>query len=68
MIPLVRLRRLSLKLAKQVSLAHRHVPVQPSNDPQDPYNWSSWIKHALLIQIAFHAMMGAALLFHRSCA
>ncbi|BGP24751.1 hypothetical protein JCM10295v2_003670 [Rhodotorula toruloides] len=30
----------------------------PSDDPHDPYNWSSWVKHALLIQVAFHAMMG----------
>ncbi|PRQ71468.1 Major facilitator superfamily domain-containing protein [Rhodotorula toruloides] len=30
----------------------------PSDDPHDPYNWSSWIKHVLLVQVAFHAMMG----------
>ncbi|KAG8881199.1 hypothetical protein FRB98_004511 [Tulasnella sp. 332] len=30
----------------------------PSDDPQDPYNWSSSKKHFLLLQIAFHAMMG----------
>lgn len=25
----------------------------------DPYNWSSWRKHVLLVQVAFHAMLGA---------
>ncbi|KAG9029992.1 hypothetical protein FRB95_004638 [Tulasnella sp. JGI-2019a] len=30
----------------------------PSDDPADPYNWPSWKKHALLLQVAFHAMMG----------
>jgi len=30
----------------------------PSDDPQDPYNWAWWRKHALLLQVAFHAMMG----------
>ncbi|KAG9020604.1 hypothetical protein FRB95_003901, partial [Tulasnella sp. JGI-2019a] len=33
------------------------IPV-PSSDPADPYNWPSWKKHALLLQVAFHAMMG----------
>ncbi|GAA5967638.1 hypothetical protein JCM8115_007012 [Rhodotorula mucilaginosa] len=31
----------------------------PSDDPHDPYNWSSWRKHVLLVQVAFHAMLGA---------
>ncbi|GJN90621.1 hypothetical protein Rhopal_003633-T1 [Rhodotorula paludigena] len=30
----------------------------PSDDPQDPYNWPAWRKHALLVQVAFHAMLG----------
>ncbi|KAG8995893.1 hypothetical protein FRB94_008715 [Tulasnella sp. JGI-2019a] len=33
------------------------IPI-PSSDPADPYNWPSWKKHALLLQVAFHAMMG----------
>ncbi|KPV74750.1 uncharacterized protein RHOBADRAFT_53698 [Rhodotorula graminis WP1] len=31
----------------------------PSDDPNDPYNWPSWRKHVLLVQVAFHSMMGA---------
>ncbi|BGP17282.1 hypothetical protein JCM10213_008164 [Rhodosporidiobolus nylandii] len=30
----------------------------PSDDPQDPLNWASWKKHAVLFQVAFAAMMG----------
>ncbi|KAM0749529.1 MFS general substrate transporter [Meredithblackwellia eburnea MCA 4105] len=30
----------------------------PSDDPNDPYNWASWRKNVLLVQVAFHAMMG----------
>ncbi|GAA5821619.1 hypothetical protein JCM3770_005701 [Rhodotorula araucariae] len=31
----------------------------PSDDPEDPYNWPSWRKNLILVQVAFHAMMGA---------
>ncbi|GAA5857965.1 hypothetical protein JCM1840_000986 [Sporobolomyces johnsonii] len=30
----------------------------PSDLDQDPLNWPSWRKHALLVQVAFHSMMG----------
>lgn len=30
----------------------------PSDDPADPLNWSSWKKHSMLCQVAFHALMG----------
>ncbi|GAA5824385.1 hypothetical protein JCM11251_000400 [Rhodosporidiobolus azoricus] len=30
----------------------------PSDDPQDPLNWPSWKKHAVLLQVAFAAMQG----------
>ncbi|GAA6063040.1 hypothetical protein JCM10212_001019 [Sporobolomyces blumeae] len=30
----------------------------PSDSPLDPYNWASWRKHLLLVQVAFGAMMG----------
>ncbi|KAG8867773.1 hypothetical protein FRB98_003967, partial [Tulasnella sp. 332] len=29
-----------------------------TDNPEDPYNWPSWKKHALLFQVGFHAMMG----------
>ncbi|GAA5867166.1 hypothetical protein JCM8547_006261 [Rhodosporidiobolus lusitaniae] len=30
----------------------------PSDDPLDPYNWPSWKKHAVLMQVALMAMLG----------
>lgn len=56
--PSVRRRRESFDEAELVSLWGSPPASACRDSPLDPYNWPSWKKHVVLVQVAFYAMMG----------